>query len=364
MTAHRLSILGGIAIVTIALALWLAAKQVPTAADDEPALLYPALKAQVNSVNAVRIFKAGDARSVELTRKDSGWTVTERDGYAADDAKLRKLLLALANAKREEEKTANPASYPSLGVEDLSDAAATGVRVELAGAPEAVNLIVGKPGVGATSQYVRRAGEPQSWLIDTNLDAPSSPDAWLRKEIVDVTADRIQSASVSIKGAKSYTASKATRADADFAVDGLPKGKELSAPSAANTFATALVGLVLSDVKPLKELESTAPSAHTTLRTFDGLVVDIDGWTKDDKHFIAVKTSFDPALAERFKVATAPADAKPAEGATPPAAASPPKPDVAAEAKTLSAKLAGWAQEIPQYKYDAIFKPLDELLKK
>jgi hypothetical protein len=35
-----------------------------------------------------------------------------------------------------------------------------------------------------------------------------------------------------------------------------------------------------------------------------------------------------------------------------------------AEAQTLAARLKGWEFEIPSYKYDGLFRPLDDLLKK
>jgi hypothetical protein len=35
-----------------------------------------------------------------------------------------------------------------------------------------------------------------------------------------------------------------------------------------------------------------------------------------------------------------------------------------AEAKTLAARLNGWEFEIPSYKYDGMFRPLEELLEK
>jgi hypothetical protein len=37
---------------------------------------------------------------------------------------------------------------------------------------------------------------------------------------------------------------------------------------------------------------------------------------------------------------------------------------VAEEASKANAQLTGWVYEIPAYKYDTIFKPLDELIKK
>jgi hypothetical protein len=112
------------------------------------------------------------------------------------------------------------------------------------------------------------------------------------------------------------------------------------------------------------------------IKTFDGLVAEATGWKKDDKHFIALKTSYDAAQAERFKVATADTekkeDEKKADGANsegaPPAATSEPakpaQPNVEEEVSKANAQLTGWVYEIPAYKYDAIFKPIDELIKK
>lgn len=387
MTSRNLSILGLVAVLAVVAGVWLASRQSSTTLT-ESAALYPELKGQLDDVTAVRIVKAGGTPAVELKRGDSGWTVSERHNYPADEAKLRKLLTSVADARVLEEKTSNPENYPTLGVEDIADSDASGMQLELEGAQPPVKLIVGKHASGASSHYVRRADEPKSWLINKSLDTSSSADQWLRKSLLDVSADRVQSAEVKIGKARPYTALKKTRADADFAVEGLPKGKELSSPSAAYTFASALAGLTLNDVRPASD-STDAPSAQATFKTFDGLVVEATGWKKEDddsnKHYIALKTSYDAALAEKFKIATAETDkndsgddkadaneqdaaASDSEGA-PPAAdaeepAEPETPNVEEEATRANARLSGWVYEIPGYKYDAIFKPVDELIKK
>ncbi len=369
MTSRRLLILGLAAILVLVAGVWLAGRQSSSGTSADTGALYPGLKEQLNAVNAVHIYKAGDARTVDLVRKDDAWQVSQRDSYPADESKVRKLLIALADAKIIEQKTANPQQYATLGVEDTKDSNATSLRIELAGTQQPVNLIVGKQGVGADSNYVRRAGEPQSWLINAQLDTSATPDAWLRKDIIDVSADRMQSATVTAKqGTKPYTAAKKTRADQNFTVEGLPKGKSLSAPTAANGVATALASLSLSDVRPASAFQSTPPAAHATFKTFDGLVVEIDGWVQDQKHYVALRPSFDPAQAERFKVATAPAeekkDTKKDEKKDEKAAAPtpPPAPNVAEQAKKAAAKVAGWVYEIPDYKYEGVFKPVEQLV--
>jgi len=375
MTSRKLSILAIVAILAVVVGVWLAGRQTSTPSADN-ATLYPELKKELDSVTAVRIVKAGGTNAVELKRGESGWTVSERSNYPADEAKLRKLVTNLAEAKLLEEKTSTAENYPTLGVEDISKEGAGGVQVEIDGPKQPAKLIVGKQAQGGQSQYVRRAGEPKSWLVNKDIDTSASPDQWLRKNVIDVSADRIQSAEVTIAGAKPYSAVKQTRADADFAIEGLPKGKELSAPSAADSFATSLAGFTLTDVLSAGAL-TDKPSATAVIKTFDGLVAEVTGWKKDDKHFVALKTSFDAAQAERFKVATAEAekkdaapaanDAKKAEGAPPtpsPEPAKPAQPNVEEEAAKANAQVTGWVYEIPAYKYDAIFKPVDELIKK
>jgi len=372
MTSRRLLILAIAAIVAIGAGVWLAGREGSTGSSAGTGALYPELKEQLNSVSAVNMFKAGDARVVELKKQGDDWTVSERDNYPADDAKVRKLLVALADAKVYEQKTSNPEAYATLGVEDTTSKGATSLRIELVGAPKPVNLIIGKQGVGARSNYVRRAGEAQSWLINATIDTSSTPEAWLRKDIIDVGADRMQSATVTTKDAKPYTAAKATRADANFNVDGLPKGKSLAAPTAANSVASALASLSLSDVRAASALQSTPAAAHATFKTFDGLIVDVDGWIQDNKHYVALRPSFDAAQAEHFKVATAPAEEKKADekrGEAAPAAKpeeppQPAAPNVAEDAKKVATKVTGWVYEIPDYKYEALFKPVEQLVGK
>jgi hypothetical protein len=157
--------------------------------------------------------------------------------------------------------------------------------------------------------------------------------------------------------------------DADFKVEPVPKGKELSSSTAANGAGTALMSLSLDDVLPKAEIASGKPDAQATYKTFDGLVVQLDGFKKNDKHYVTLSTTFDAALAEQFKEKLADdekakdeqAKANPVKAAAIPPA---PAPNVADEAQKTAAKVGNWAYEIPGYKYDAIFRPLDELLKK
>jgi hypothetical protein len=374
MNPRRMLIVAVLAVIAITSAIVVAnfRTESPREANE---LLYPELKAQADSVKAIRIFKAGDARALEIVRAGDRWTLTERNGYPIAAVKARNLVRALANAEILEEKTADESKYAALSVEDVKSADAKGIRVEFEGPGDVVNLIVGKDGPGGKSSFVRRVGEQKSWLVNEQLNASPEARDWLDKDIVNISADRIQSATISTAGLKAYAAAKASRADADFKVEALPRGKELSSPSAANAVATALLSLTLDDVLPKSEVAADKAAAQATYRTFDGLIVQLEGFRKNEKHYITLSTSYDQALADRFKLPTTVADPKPSEGDAAKAEdgknenaqtanADAGKPNVEDEAKQVADKVGNWAYEIPQYKYDALFRPLDEMLKK
>ena len=62
--------------------------------------------------------KGAAAPAVSLHKAADNGRWPQRGDYPADVAKLRKLLLALGDAKIVEEKTSSPANYPIIGVED------------------------------------------------------------------------------------------------------------------------------------------------------------------------------------------------------------------------------------------------------
>jgi len=342
---------------------------------DRPAgiggLLYPALGVSLDEVTSIRILGPGGTTAVTLERAENGWRVAERAGYPADASRVRALLLGLAQARTIEEKTTLPANYPSLGVEDLATPGATGTGVELAGPAEPVSLIVGKS-PGARASYIRRKGEAASWQIGTALTVERDPAKWLATELLDIGADRIQSAEFTMDGKRRWTVAKTSRADQSFKVTGKPAGGSgADAESSAGRVATALGGLRLVDVRPAEGMAKDKPAATATYRTFDGLVLAIDGYAEGDKRFVRVKPSADETAARRFFVAAvAPAGKDDAADSAPPkppaAEASGPKSAPAKspesvvaqtreEATRLETRLAGWWFEIPAWSYDAVF---------
>ena len=373
MNARNLGILSVAALLIIVAAIWAGHSQRPDTLAEQS--LYPDLKEKLDAVSGISIYKAGDQLAVDAVRDNDAWRVKQRNNFPADPAKVKSLLLNLGDAKLREQKTANAANYSALAVQDVTDPSTTGVRIALTGAPTAVNLIVGKHDAAARTTYVRRVGDKQSWLIGAELDVSADPAQWLKRDIINVSGDRIQEATTQLAGQPSYTATKKTRADANFDVKPLPKGRELNSVSAPNAVAQALISLQLDDVRPVGELASEKPAGHTTFRTFDGLVVDCSGYTQGDRRWITFRASFDPELAKRFHVETTTAEKKDDQkqadkkesdkkAPTTDTSLETSNKKVQDEVAELNKNLDGWAFAVPTYKYDAIFKPLDDLLKK
>ena len=87
--------------------------------------LLPALASDLNTVTSLSVLKGSTTPSVTVHKQGEQWTVAERANYPADVSKLRKLLLALSDAKIREEKTSDPANYSIIGVEDPTKPGAT-----------------------------------------------------------------------------------------------------------------------------------------------------------------------------------------------------------------------------------------------
>ena len=329
MTGRRVGWLLVAGFAVIAFAIWLSSRRHLERATLAGDLVLPGLEQSVNAITQVELRK-GDGTHATLKREGSGWSVGER-GWPADVSKLRKLLLGLGALNVVEEKTRYPANYPQLGVEDVGSPKASGTRVDVTAPKRTWALIVGKPS-GAKSGYVRVANAPQSLLAAPLLTVDADPKAWLEQALLDVSPERVRQVEEKPAAGAAFSASREKKEQTDFTVSPLPKGRELSSAGAADAIAGALSGLTLDDAHKA----GAAPDphgAHALYRTFDGLELEVAGRKDGARALVRV---------------SARAAGKDAE----------------AEAQRLNARLGGWEFDIPDYKYNAIFTPLEDLLKK
>ena len=357
-------------------------------------LLFPEIKSQLNDLNVVTITDADG--TITLQREAEGdstagrWVSSGHDGYPADTRKLRQLLLALADARRLEQKTADPELYERLGVADPREDGGSGVLVSASGDDAAVSVILGDTAQGEF-RYARLPEEDQSWLIDQNPDLPDDSTGWLLPEIVDIGADRVQSVVVRHADGEEVRIRKADADAANFEVENIPDGRELRYPSVANGVAGVLGNLTLQDVRRGDLAGENASAVEFT--TFDGLKLLVrigskaveaggndDAAADEEEHWITLAASADDAVAdspEPDESEEPSGDAEPSgaealesgEGEADGEAAAQNEQqagedgaDPGEEAAQISDRVSGWSYRIADYKADQLTRRLTDLL--
>lgn len=172
-----------------AIALWGALAVARRTREDRPArLVLPAIDSA--SVNRVDISKAPD--SVMLAKTGSGWTV---NGFAAGPGFVSEFFGALADtAGASELVSQSPALHQRLGV----DSAGRTLKFKV-GDSTVATLVVGNRGPDFDGYYVRRADQPEVYLVHAPWpDLASRGEAdWRDKQVAHIAGDSIAGIEIS-----------------------------------------------------------------------------------------------------------------------------------------------------------------------
>lgn len=363
MTRKGFLTLAGVAVVLVAAGALLNAHREGKQSELGGGEVFADLKPALADVQEIR-FSKGDGSRTTLRRGAGGWTVVERN-YPADVSRVREFALALSDMKILELKTRDPVNYPKLGVEAPDSPTATGTLVEVVAGKKTWSLIVGKGAEGRTA-YVRKPAEAASALISPVVVADPDQKRWIDRALTDLPGADVHDIAVRPAAGPAYLLTRAKPGEADLVLSPVPQGRTTVTSMSLDSQGEVLSSFLFDDVHVLP---NPAPAAtdHATWRTFDGQVIELAGRRSGEKAFITVTARRDAALAAQFAApAPTPTPAAPADKdkpAAPAAAAAPPKAS-AQTVERLTARVSGVEFEIPAYKYDALFKPQEELLEK
>ncbi len=320
MSRQRFLWLLAAALLVISVALYLNTRRNVSRESHGLPLLLPTLAGELDSVTRLSVRKGAATPSVTLHKAANLWTVAERGDYPADVTKLRRLLVSLGDARIVEEKTSDPANFSIIGVQDPTQPGATGVEVTVAARDGTHAIIVGKS--GGDGNFARRAGENKSFLVEPAIVVETQPRDWIDARLIDVPVASIQSIEVKPATGPGYLTRRVKSNEDAFALEGLPAGRKAVDPHALAPSNTVLGNLTAEDVAAAADIDFSKPSqAIVTLS--DGAVITVTGAPAGDKRWIQLKSSKDEAL---------------------------------------TAKAQGRAFEVAGYRYDAIFRPLEQLL--
>jgi Domain of unknown function (DUF4340) len=322
MSRRRFGILIVAALIAIVGALYLGSVRDSAPPSVAGAPLLPAVSAQLGSVSEVDIRKGSATPGVTLHRSGDQWMIAQRGDYPADGAKVKRLLISLVDTKIVETKTANPANFTVIGVEDPGQAGATGTEITLVAKDGKHAVIVGKP-IGE-GNFARRGGENQTYTIEPGVSADAEPRAWIDSKLIDVQTSAIQSVELKpSSGTGGYLLRRSKPNEDGFALDGAPPaGRKLADAKALGPSTMTLSGLNAEDVAAAADIDFSKPT-HAIFTLADGNVITISGVAVNDKRWIEVQASKDAPL---------------------------------------STKAQNRAFEIASYRYDAVFRPLEQLL--
>ena len=272
-------------------------------------------------------------------RQGDGWTVAEKSGYPADVAKVRKMLLGLAEITYIEPKTAEPSLYKRLNVEDPSAQKSQSALVEVydgqggaLGSVIAGRRRIDELGGGTDGVYVRLPSEARSWLARGTLDLDSDIVQWLDRRIVDIGEKRTKEAVLQQPDGTTLTINRDKPED-KFTVKDLPPNRKLKSDTGVVEPATVLEAFDLTDVKAASEAGFPKDGLGTaTYTTFDGLAVKVALAKLGDTNWIRLS-------------ATGSGDDK-----------------VKSEADTLNKRWSPWVYGIAPYKAGALRTKVDDLL--
>lgn len=316
------------------------------------AKLFPTLVSDASQIGTVEV-RQGD-NAVILERAGGSWSLKNRGNYPADASKVRNLLVGLAEADLVESKTRRPDRYAALELEDPADKSAKSRIVRLLGAKGNVmgEVVIGKKrldllGTGKSGTYVRRPGDPQTWLASAELDASAAAKDWLKTSVLTTDAAKINRVTIEIPGeqplrierqaapAKDAKDNKQSAAPEPAAAKlqfvGFPTAdKKLKDASAAESIARVLALIDMEDVRKLDAPPAGAAISTVKIESADGPATTLRVRKDGDAQWLSISAS--------------------GEG------------EAKKTADEINQRTQGWEFKLPSSKADQILKKRAELL--
>ena len=344
-----------LAIVTVAviLAAVLADKNRAPSNSLEKQVLFQGLSEKINDVHSMSLQKFGNTLTLE--KQDDLWVIREADNYPANFGKIKEAVIAVSGLEVLSNKTSNPDLYNRLGVEDPASEKSNSLLLELRNANnEALTaLIVGniRHSKSADSQpglYVRLPDSDTALLVEGRLELSASVQDWFNKSLMDIDGARVSKIVIEREGSAGISLHRETDTD-DFSLDNIPEGKEIQSAVIISRMSTMLESLSAEGAMAEEKMNGHIVST-TTLTTFDGLQVTIKNAFLDDAYYSAF--SFTANENEQVEAS---------EGET--ADGMEGKPSVSDEAAALNQRHAGWAYQIPDYKFELFDEAFEDLVR-
>jgi hypothetical protein len=258
---------------------------------DRGRVLAPDLVAKAGSIASIAVTTG--KTTTTLARAGDGFV--DATGYPASTDAVRSMLTSIATLTVAEGKTDKPDRYADLGLADpgADKGAATGIDIRTADGKSLVGLFVGTKdltvGGSRGGQYVRLAGEAESYLVRGQVEVPAERSGWFDNELTDIKPGDLKTASLLTRTAGRFDF---VRQNETIALATPPEGRERDEPKFTK-LAYMFKSFVFVDVRKAGAAPAdTAPSF--AIETADGLRVamtEVTGSGDADKGWVRVTAS-------------------------------------------------------------------------
>jgi predicted Rdx family selenoprotein len=289
----------------------------------EGKLLIPELQNKINDVDAIIISK--NEKQLHLTKSSGTWHLQEAKGYLADTNKIASLLLNLRKFNMTDKKTSNPENYKNLGLAEKGADAATVVKLAH-GDKQFADISLGKEAQKSQGTYVRKNSEKQTWLTTGHINVSLDSSEWIVTTILDITSNNIKSVTFSPENHASFEINKLTPKDQEFVLKGgIPENMKLKSSIKLNELANGLQKLKIDSIADV-DLSNKTANVQIDYKTFTGMVYHLEIFKLTDKFVLNIQLKNSDSASDFDK------------------------------------QLQNWHYYIPNYKFDALNKKLDDLI--
>jgi hypothetical protein len=324
---------------------------------------YPKLLEQLNMVDHIQI-KTADSQ-VRLEKTGDVWGLPAKNGYAADDKEVAKVLNGIASLTIEAAKTKSSKNHSKLHLEDIATNAKSTQITLKQGDKVVADLMVGKSkasnmDASSSAIYVRKAGDAQTWQVLGKLSPNSQLDAWLNKSISDIKAARVREVQLTQADKAAVRIFKNAADDTQYQLADQPADTELEGAYRLNSLASSLDSLDFEDVVLLDSIAFPDTANAAVFTTFDGLQITLRSVESNGKHYVKYNAAAKASLA-----VTSNAAASETDDATAAIVETVEARDlrISQEANTLNAQLGAWAFVLSSQDTDNFSLTFEDLFK-
>ncbi len=337
MTPKQFLALAAAAAVSLVVAVAVYTSSVPWShATRSGAPLFQTLRGAPPHIARIEITQG--ANTLTLVRDGNDWRLKEHESFPATDEKVRAFLVGLSDAELVEPKTRMKDRYALLGLADPKAKGASSRLVKLIDdhGKTVAEAIIGQQrrdafGSGKTGTYVRRPGEAQTWLVNTQIDGGIAMRDWVKPRLFEARPREVKHLRVKSPGKEDL--------DIVLSVDGsehrlknIPDGMKIKDVNSIDDITEAASSYTFDDVHKIDATPTGDKVSTVTLELANGVTCDFTIRRDGGVAWVTMN-----AIGE--------GDAK-------------------KTADALMARTKGWEFRVPRSKADAILKDRAEMLEK